>query len=169
MLKWTGLNQGSVHNYWTERRSTAVHLGKQTEHILFIFQSFFFSFSLCLFLFLHAYWLTVSFFCCSLNLFSPSCLWIAWGEKRVCVSIRVCTWVCVQIYIFYEQMYVFFTSSLVCGCEGWILCHESIGNLAAVVSMPHMDDRNPPLKLLPFSQASKATLKQAGQQTPKGF
>ncbi len=85
------------------------------------------------------------------------------------VSIRVCTWVWVQIYIFYEQMYVFFSSGLVCGCEGWILCCESIGNAAVVVNMACMDDRNPPLELFSFSQASKATLKQTGQQTPKGF
>lgn len=112
LLKWTGLNQGSVHNYWTERRSTAVHLGKQTEHILFIFQSFFFSFSLCLFLFLHAYWLTVSFFCCSLNLFSPSRLWIAWGEKP-CVRVNKSVYMslCADLYILWANVCIFHLQS----------------------------------------------------------
>lgn len=137
------------------------------QSVSFLFSCLSFSHFLCL----HAYWLTVSFLCCSVNLFSPSCGWIAWGEKPcVCVNKSVYMSLSADLYILWANVCIFqLRSCTVCGCEGWILCCGSIGNAAVVVNMHCMDDRNPPLELLPFSQASKATLKQTGQQTPKGF
>lgn len=131
LLKWTGLIQGSVHNDWTER-STGVYLGKQTERILFIFWSFFFSFSLCLFLFLHAYWLTVSFFCCSVNLFSPSCLWIAWGKKPCMpVNKRVYMILSADLYILLANVCIFHLQSCM-----WVWGMNSLTMYVHVCLMP---------------------------------